>query len=386
MAPATDPRLVALRLPPGPEFWDAVQAAWADGDAVLPLPATGPEPELAALLAELRPHRLVDASGAVDLDDPLVVAPGVALVSATSGTTGPPKGVEITPAALEASARASDERLGRTPGDRWLCCLPVSHIAGFQVLVRSHLWGVPAAVHTRFDPDAIARENDVTLVSLVPTMMARLLDAGVDVARFRVILVGGAAVPRQLLRRAADAGANIVRSYGMTETCGGCVYDGIPLGGVKVSIDSGRVCIRGPMLARGYRGRPDLTGQAFRDGWFCSGDVGEIGGDGRLRVLGRADGVIVTGGEKVSPAEVAGALLEHVRVAEVQVFGRPDPEWGERVVAVVAPAAGAAPPTLEQIRSFLAGRLAPHKLPKELIVADPAGPAEGTTARNREPA
>jgi o-succinylbenzoate---CoA ligase len=370
-------RLIALRLPPGRSFWTAVEDAWARGDAVLPLPVAAPDRAVAALLSALRPHVLVDGEGALEQDDPEPVAPEVALVITTSGTSGRPKGVEITRAALEASATASDARLESAADDRWLCCLPVSHIAGFQVLFRSGFAGLPVVVHTRFDPAEVAAEDDVTLVSLVPTMLRRLLDAGVDLRRFRAVLVGGAPTPPELLRRARAAGANIVRSYGMTETCGGCVYDGMPLEGVEVSVGaSGRVLIRGPVLARGYRSRPDLTTRAFADGWFRSDDLGQIDEFGRLQVLGRADDVIVTGGEKVDPSEVAVALSEHPLVADVSVFGAGDPEWGERVVAIVVPVSGSDPPTLADARAFLGSRLAAYKLPKELIVANVPRAAE----------
>ncbi|HEX2051097.1 MAG TPA: AMP-binding protein [Actinomycetota bacterium] len=370
MAPSSPRRLVALALPPGPRVLDALRAAWDGGDAVAPLAPDVPDALLRVLVDELRPHRLVTATGVHDLPAGRPVADDVAVVVATSGSTGAPKGVELTRAALEASARAATARLGADAGDRWLCCVPVSHVAGIGVLVRALIAGRAPVVHERFDVAAVARERDATLVSLVPTMLRRLLEAGADVAHWRAILLGGAAAPRALLDRAAAAGARVVRSYGATETCGGCVYDGVPLDGVAVATaDDGRISVRGPVLMHGYRGRPELTARALSDGWFETGDVGRFDDGGRLEVLGRADDVVVTGGEKVHPARVAALLEEHPGVRAAAVVGRPDPEWGQRVVAVVVPS-GARPPSLDDLRTFVRIRAARHEAPRELVVVD----------------
>lgn len=365
------PALVALRQPPGPAFVDALESVWARGDAVLPLAADLPEPAVSRSLAAFRPAAVRDAGGEQPLPDGEPVAPGTALVVATSGSTGTPKGVELSHAALTASATASLARLGAEPGtDRWLCCLPLAHVAGIAVLVRSRLLGTPAVVHSRFEPAAVAAA-DATMVALVPTMLGRLLDAGVDVGRFRAILLGGAAPPAGLLDRARAAGARVVVSYGMTETCGGCVYDGVALDGVEVGIGGGsasddRIRVRGPVLFSGYRGRPGTGPDG--DGWFVTSDRGRWTPDGRLAVLGRADDIIVTGGHNVAAGAVAALLREHPAVAEAVVTGQHDAEWGQRVVATVVAADPGRPPGLDELRAFVAGRAAPYAAPRELHV------------------
>jgi o-succinylbenzoate---CoA ligase len=339
--------LRALALPAGPALWSALREAWEGGPALLPLNPALPPRERDRLLAELRP-------GGEPVEDDVVA------VVATSGSTGAARGVELTRTALEHSARASLARLGATRDERWLCCLPPSSVGGLGVLVRSLVLGTEPVLHERFDVAAVAGA-DAQAVSLVPTMLARLLDADVDLTRFRHVLLGGDATA-PALRRAA----RVTATYGMTETCGGCVYDGRPLEGVEVELDGeiGRIRLRGPMLARGYRfGRP----LPLVDGWLETSDLGRRTAEGRLEVLGRADDVIVSGGVKVVPFRVEAALAEHPGVREVAVVGRPDREWGARVVAVVVPADGV-PPDLGALRSFLADRLAPAELPRELVL------------------
>ncbi|MGH2768842.1 MAG: class I adenylate-forming enzyme family protein [Actinomycetota bacterium] len=362
---------MALRLPPGPGFLDALRKAWDRGEAVLPLDPRLPALEIDRLLGEMRPARLLAPREERELSDPLPVEPGVALVVPTSGSTGLPKGVELTRDSLSASAEASGQRLEVFPEDRWLACLPLHHIAGLMVLVRSVLLGRPPVFHARFDPEAIAVEREVTMISLVPTMLRRLLDSGVELSRFRCVLLGGGPAPPTLLERAAQAGGRVITSYGATETCGGVVYDARPLQGVQLRISpEGEILVRGPMVMRGYRGRPDLTAAALREGWFATGDAGEVGPDSSLTVLGRRDHMIVTGGEKVSPEEVEAVLLEHPGVADAAVFGLPDEEWGERVAAAVVPAPGGPearggqPPAPEPARQAIpreAGRPSPMR-------------------------
>jgi O-succinylbenzoic acid--CoA ligase len=223
-------------------------------------------------------------------------------------------------------------------------------------------------MHPRFDPAAVAAEREATLVSLVPAMLTRLLDEGAGISRLRAVLLGGGRIPPGLPARAAAAGVRVVATYGATETCGGIVYDGLPLPGADLSISGdGEVLLRGPMLMRGYRGRPDLTEHALAEGWFHTGDAGEIGDDGRLRVHGRRDGMISTGGEKVAPEEVEAILAEHPQVREAAVCGLPDERWGQRVVALVVPA-GPEPPSLEELRGHVAARAAAYKAPRELVL------------------
>jgi O-succinylbenzoic acid--CoA ligase len=301
------------------------------------------------------------------------------VVIATSGSTGEPKGVELSGAALRHSARASLDRIGARPGEAWLSCLPPSHISGLQVFVRSLLSGVPPVVLERLGALLVrVRVGDLPqYVSLVPTQVRRLLDepGGREaLAGFRAILLGGAAVPAGLRAEAAAAGARVITTYGMSETCGGCVYDGEPLDGVSARIGPGsRIRLAGPVLFSGYRGRPDLTAAALDGGWFVTSDVGEVDARGRLTVRGRADGMINTGGEKVSADEVASVLEDCPGVREAVVVGRADPEWGELVTAIVVPADPAAPPGLEVLRGFARGRLPDYAAPRAVVVV-PAVP------------
>ena len=345
--------IITLDCPPGDEFADRLATAWAQGAAVFPLDPAAPAAERDRIVAEVRPD--------------LPAAAGVALVIATSGSTAQPKGVELSHPALEASADATMERIGLEPGDHWLSCLPWHHIAGLQVLLRARRFGTPLTIHDEFDVDRVANELDVTLVSLVPTQLSRLLDAGVDVTRFRVILLGGAAAPATLLARAAEVGANVVTTYGMSETCGGCVYDGTPLRGVDVRVGAdGRVHLRGPMLMSGYRLRPDVTEQVIVDGWLVTNDVGEMH-EGRLDVTGRFDDVIVTGGVNVSAAAIADVLSGHPSIDDVAVIGIDDDEWGQCVVAVIV---STTPPTLAELRAWCAERLPAAARPRRVVNVD----------------
>ncbi|MEU8384207.1 AMP-binding protein [Streptosporangium sp. NPDC048865] len=347
---------------PGPELFRAVGAALEGrGPALLPLPPALPAPALRATLDALRPTH-VDG---VPYEGGVGVPAEVAVVIATSGSTGAPKGAQLSAGALLASASASLRRLDAGTGERWLCCLPPSHVSGLQVLVRSLLGGTEPIVHDGFSPEAVL-SSGADHVSLVPTQLRRLLQADPSRLRaFRTILLGGAAAPPGLLAAARAAGARVVTTYGMSETCGGCVYDGVPLDGVEAGVgDDGRIRLGGPVLFSGYRLRPDLT-EAARDGdRFLTSDLGVLE-DGRLRVLGRADDVINTGGEKVVAASVAAVVAEHPAIADAVVVGRPDPEWGERVVAVVV---SSSPPSLAELRAFAKERLPAHAAPADLIV------------------
>jgi O-succinylbenzoic acid--CoA ligase len=275
--------------------------------------------------------------------------------------------VELTAAALRVSARASLLRLGAGPGERWLCCLPPSHVSGLQVLVRSLECGTEPIIHAGFDAAAVAGSG-AAHVSVVPTQLRRLMDLGAPLSRFRTLLLGGAAAPADLLRAARAAGGRVVTTYGMSETAGGCVYNGEPLDKVDLDLGAdGRVRVRGPVLFSGYRLRPDLTRAAMDDGWFVTSDLGTFTG-GRLGVLGRADDVVITGGQKVVAGAVAAVLAEHPAVRDAAVVGRPDPEWGELVTAVVVPADPAAPPRLAELRDLVKGRLPAYAAPRSLEV------------------
>ncbi|MGI8575242.1 MAG: AMP-binding protein [Egibacteraceae bacterium] len=363
MARPSAPALVALRLASAAALVAALDEVWAAGEAALPLPADLPTPALERWLSALRPARLIDAEGEHALAGARPVAEGTALVVATSGSTGPPKGVLLSHDALAASTGASLERLGCRPGgDRWLCCLPLHHVAGLQVLLRARHLGTRPVLHDGCDPAAVAATWEGCWISLVPTMLSRLLDAGADLTEPAGVLLGGAAASAGLLARARSTGARIVTSYGMTESAGGCVYDGVPLEGAEVGLaEDGRIRLRGPMLFSGYREGAERP----RDTWFATADRGRWSGDGRLEVLGRLDDVILTGGEQADVCALSALLTQHPEVDEATVVGEPDADWGERVVAYVVPVPGTRP-TLASLRAFVAARGPRHLAPRAL--------------------
>ncbi|HET9874953.1 MAG TPA: o-succinylbenzoate--CoA ligase [Mycobacterium sp.] len=301
----------------------------------------------------------------------------IALVVTTSGTTAAPKGGLLTAAALTASAFATHDRLGG-PG-RWLLALPPCHIAGVQVLVRSLLAGtapVELDVSAGFDvaelPSAVARlGSGRRYTALVATQLAKALAdpaAAAALAQLDAVLLGGGPAPQPVLDAAAMTGVTVVRTYGMSETAGGCVYDGIPLDGVRLRIAAdGRVVIGGPTLASGYRNPVDPD--PFADpGWFCTEDLGVLDDSGSLRILGRADDAISTGGLTVLPEPVEAALRTHPAVADCAVFGVADERLGQRVAAAVVVATATSPPTLEALRAHVAMSLDTTAAPRELHV------------------
>jgi len=340
-------RVVPLHLTAGSAFVDALQRAWDDGDAVLPVDPRLPPAAADQLLAAMR------------ADEP--VEEGDALVVATSGSTGDPKGVVLTHDAVHASAVATSARLDVDPSrDRWLACLPLAHVGGLSVVTRALVTGTPLVVHDGFDAAAVeraVRDDGVTLVSLVTTALRRI-----DPGLFRVIVLGGSAPP-------TDRPPNTVATYGMTETGSGVVYDGVPLDGVDLRVDptTGEISVRGPMLLRCYR---DGTDPKDTDGWLTTGDLGAIDADGRLHVDGRADDLIITGGENVWPEPVEALIATDPRVAEAAIIGRTDAEWGQRVVAIVVPRDPGDPPSLDALRALVKERMGAWAAPRELVLVD----------------
>lgn len=316
-----------------------------------------------------------DVRDAMRPDEP--VEPGTAVIIPTSGSTGRPKGTLLSTQALLASARATHARLGG-PG-RWLLATPPVYIGGLQVLVRSHLAGTtPVVLDTSqgFRPETFeeaAREVFSSpgphYTALVPTQLSRLLDAGVEeAAGFDAIVLGGAAYPDDLRHRAERAGLAVVPSYGMSETASGCVYAGVPLDGVRVRLgDDDRIEISGAVLSHGYRLAPDLTAESFVDGWFRTSDVGTFTADGRLRVLGRVDDMINTGGVKVPAGQVENALTRRPEVRSACVVGLPDPEWGQRVAAAVVTTEDV---PVERLRDAVRAELGAAAAPKQVRVVD----------------
>ena len=348
-------RLVALCLPGGPSYVDVIRRIWDEGDAVFPVDQRLPKASQADLIEHMAASAIVDSGGEASIAG-RPVETGDALVVATSGSTGLPKGVVLTHDALAANAQATNSFLGvESASDKWLACLPLSHVGGFSVVVRALHSDVALEVHDGFDAGQVsqAARNGATLVSLVPTAMNRI-----DTAHFRKVLVGGSSVP-------SIRPSNVVATYGMTETGSGVVYDRRPLDGVELRVEQGEIQLRCPMLLRCYR---DGTDPRTDDGWFPSGDAGSVDSDGLLTVHGRKGDMIITGGENVWPVAVE-RLLEHVSgVAECAVVGRPDPEWGQIVTAVVVPLAN--PPTLEELREQVKASLPGYCAPRSVELVD----------------
>ncbi len=351
--------VTGLAMPAGERFVEVLQSEWERGAAVAPIDDRLAGPELERVVAALAPTSLIDAFGIrSSVADGRPAEEGDALVVATSGTTGEPKGVVLGHEAVRASAELTSRRLGIAHDDRWLCCLPVAHIGGLSVITRAVLTGTPLTVHPRFDPtqtvDAVANEH-VTRVSLVTRALTQ-----VDPSLFRTVLLGGAAPP-------PDRPPNVIATYGSTETGSGVVYDRKPLDGVELRTDDdGQLWVRSPTLLRCYRDGNDPKDD---DGWYPTGDVGAVR-DGRLHVSGRMAEVIVTGGEKVWPGRIEPLIRALGSVEEVVVVGRPDPEWGHAVTAVVQPRDGAVPPTLDEIKDQVRASLPAWWAPRIVEIVD----------------
>jgi o-succinylbenzoate---CoA ligase len=287
-----------------------------------------------------------------------------ALVLPTSGSTGEPKAVLLSASALLASATATLDRLGG-PG-QWLLAMPPYFVGGLQVLTRSVVAGIdPVVADSNFGRAVAAMTGARRYTAIVPTQLRRLLDTSLEELRsFDAVLVGAAATPAGLLAAARETGVRVVTTYGMTETGGGCVYDGVPLDGVDVDVLDGRIVIRGATLFSAYRLRPDLTADALRDGRFRTQDAGRITG-GRLEILGRLDDVAISGGVNVALPAVQARVLEHPAVTDAVVLGVPDAEWGARVVAFVVGRV-----TLAELRDFVAETLPRTWAPRDVVLVD----------------
>jgi O-succinylbenzoic acid--CoA ligase len=342
---------VAIDLPPGLEFAVRLHACLVAGAAAVPI-----DPRLGA-----RERAALDLTRGAD---------GAALIVHTSGTTGAPRPVALTLGNIEANALGSAVALGLDPAERWLCPLPLSHVGGLMVLLRSAIYATTAVIGP-------SDTTGVTLASLVPTQLARLLDAGAQPPS-RAVLLGGAPADPALLARARDAGWPVAPTYGLTQACsqvtvgevGDTETSGVALPGVGVEIAAdGEILVSGPTVAGG--------------GTLRTGDLGRLDERGRLIVIGRKADTIVTGGENVAPAEVEAVLLEHPAVADAGVFARPHPEWGEAVTARVVLRAGtqASP---DELRAFAAERLARFKVPKAVELADALPRTDSGKLRRRE--
>jgi O-succinylbenzoic acid--CoA ligase len=307
----------------------------------------------------------------------------------TSGTAGAPRAIELTYGNHLWSAVGSAFNLGVVPSDRWLCCVPPFHVSGLSILLRSTIYGTTAIVHDGFDVDRAAEsleEDDVTLISVVTTMLTRLLDAGAAIERPRAILVGGGPVPDEILSEALGLGATVVQTYGLTEAASQVTTlspadaerkrgsAGRPLLTTHVRILDGEILVQGPTVA---------PAAVAEDGWLHTGDSGRIDDEGFLWVSGRRDDVIVTGGENVAPQEVEEVLAAHPDVADAAVVGRPDPDWQSAVTAVVVPRDGAVADP-EGLRGWCAARLASFKVPKRFEFASQLPRTESGKLLRRE--
>jgi o-succinylbenzoate---CoA ligase len=366
---------VALELEPGALYAATLHGLMKLGAVAHPLNARLTADERAAELERAQPALVVGSPadlGAAEADMPLLGEHDLDAIHCrllTSGTSGPPRSVGLTYGNFLWSAVGSAFNLGVDPADRWLCCLPLYHVAGLSILMRSVIYGTGAVIHDGFDSDRIARslaDDDVTLISLVATQLIRLLEAEVDLSGPRAIVVGGGPVPVDAIEEAAGRGATVVQTYGMTETCSQVTTlspaeartragsAGRPLLTTHLRIQDGEILVQGPTVA---------PGTADEDGWLHTGDVGRIDDEGFLYVEDRLGDMIVTGGENVLPAEIEAVLLRHPDVADAAAVGRPDPEWQEAVTAVVVIRDGA-DPGAERLREHCAQALAGFKVPK----------------------
>ena len=352
---------VGLALPPGRDLAVALHACLLAGTPAVPVDPRLGERERAAVTARcgvvvsepLLAGRPLDAREH-DLDAP-------AIVVHTSGTSGAPKPIALTYGNWLWSALGAHTAMGLRGDERWLCALPLSHVGGLSILVRSAIYGTTAIVHERFEVGAAlaALRADATVVSLVPTTLSRLLDAGLaDPPALRAALIGGAPIPPALLARAEAAGVRTMQTYGLTEACSQVTTEGRPLFCTRVALEpDGEIVVSGPTVAPGSGPR------------LPTGDLGAFDADGTLRVVGRKADTIVTGGENVAPSEVEAVIEAHPAVAQAAVLGRPDPEWGEAIAALVVVREGEAVSAAE-LRAHCRARLASFKVPKRYDFVD----------------
>jgi O-succinylbenzoic acid--CoA ligase len=329
-----------LRLLQGPDLAGGIASAFDGGAPVAPDPGPGRRAVLA-------------------VDEPVAEADALAVVT-TSGSTGEPKAVVLGRAAVRASAAATHRRLGG-PGE-WVCALPTHHVAGFMTLARAVVAGT-AARFARADLSDLRPARGRTYLSLVPAQLHRALEEPRQrelLRGYAAVLVGGGAVATALRERAAGAGVAVVATYGMSETCGGCVYDGLPLDGVRVELHDERIDLGGPTAFLGYRLRPDLTAAVLRGDLVRTQDRGRWSG-GRLQVLGRIDEVVVSGGENVDLAAAQAACDAEFGPGALALLALPDERWGARIVAVTTSALD-----LASVQERLGGRLGRAALPREL--------------------
>ena len=382
---------VAIALPAGLDFACALHACMLLGAVAVPVDLR---------LSTTERERVVEGAVAI-VDEPLHSGAGAASVASagdhldaratvsaaghdldapavvihTSGTSSLPKPVVLTYGNLLWSALGSAVALGLDERERWLCALPLSHVGGLSILVRSAIYATTAVVHERFETERVLhalREQQITLVSVVATTLTRLLDAGLEKPpALRAALTGGGPVPDTLVRRASAAGVPVSMTYGLTETCSqvtttpaAALAEGEPTAGPPLFCTRVRCDADGEILVAG----PTVAASALAaDGWLHTGDLGELDARGHLRVTGRRADTIVSGGENVAPNEVEAVLEAHPDVAEAAVVGLPDEQWGEAVTAIVVTRLGAQPDG-DALRAHCAAALAPFKVPKRVLL------------------
>lgn len=347
-------RLVALDMPASVDLANHVRKAWDSGDAVFPIDQRLPQSAKQSLITQFKPSVVIDETGnSVDLPNSEPTTHKDALVIATSGSTGAPKGVVHTHESIRALLNMSQSRLQTDSSTHWLLCLPVSHVAGFSILARSILLGIPISILSKFNENEVlnAARAGATHVSLVPTTLQRI-----DPSVFNTILLGGAAAPPNLPN-------NVVTTYGMTETFGGIAYNGHPLDGVEVRTVNESIELKSPSLFRAYRGQ---DAERPTEDWYETGDSGAFTNN-QIRVFGRKDDMIITGGENVWPLAVEKVVATLPGVEQVVVGGIEDEQWGQRVVAWIVSSNDVAP-TLEHIRDQVKTQLPSFCAPTELRV------------------